>query len=314
MRLMAEGRLGREIALTCRGRIDGAGTQAIAIISATELARIAGCRYWHSPFSTISHAIDDPESWAKRWERFLNLGHGETPAPPDAEPVSLAAVVRDPDAFAGLPILIGEPRFHSPPGLGSPVLEGLRAELRAKYRIESKAELPLHRGPDGSLTAAIHVRRGDVSATKHAERYVADELLLRSIARLRAVVAPTGRPLHVNFYSEGVPDDFRAFAEAGCRLHISADALETFRNLVVADILVRAPGNFSRLAGLLSEGIVIGLTKNSPRLSNWVSRRVNGDLYVRPLRQALLARANWLERRKYYVRRWWRRRIPRIDL
>lgn len=311
VQLVAEGRLSRETALTCRGATDGAGAQAMRILSAMELARLSGCRYRHSPFSAISHAVGERESWTHRWERFLNLGHGETPAPPDAELVSLAAVVSDPAAFAGRSIVIAEPRYDLPSGWRWPLREGMRAELRVKYWLDSKAELPLHRGPAGSLTAAIHVRRGDVTATRNAERFVADEDVLRSIARLRAAVAPAGRPLHINLYSEGDPADFRAFAEAGCRLHISTDAMESFHNMVVADILVCAPGHFSRLAALLSEGIAIAPAKRSPLLSNWQPRRANGDLSVRRLRHALLARADWLERPRYYVWRWWQRRVRR---
>lgn len=313
VQLVAEGRLGREIAITCRGKTDGVGAQTMAIMSAMALARLVGCRYCHSPFTTMSHEIGDRESWAQRWERFLNLGHGETPVPPAAELVSLARIVCDPGAFVGRSIVIQERNYGLPSGGKWPAREGLRAELRAKYRLDSKAELPLHRGPAGSLTAAVHVRRGDVTATRNISRYMADEPILRSIARLRSAVASIGRPLHINLYSEGDPADFRAFAEAGCQLHISADPMESFHNLVAADILVSAPSSFSHLAALLSEGIVIPPKMRSTPMSNWLRRRANGDLSVKRLRQALLARANWLERRSYHVRRWWRRLATRIE-
>ncbi|HEX6119631.1 MAG TPA: hypothetical protein VFZ03_09280, partial [Dongiaceae bacterium] len=240
IRLAADGRLSSQISITCRGKDDGAGAQAIAAISAMTLARLIGCAYRHSHFTTMSHTAGDRVAWAQSWERFLNLGHGESPVATDAELVPLAAMVRDPDAYAGRPVVIAEPVFRIAPSLSWPVQEQLRPILRARYRLNSKAGLAVHGGPSGGLTAAMHMRRGDVTAD-HPWRYVADERILRSIERLQAAVATIDRPLRVDLYSEGDPADFAAFAQAGCRLHIGADAQETFHNMVMADILVRAP-------------------------------------------------------------------------
>ena len=306
IRLAADGRLGSQLAVTCRGKDDGAGAQAIAAISAMTLARLTGCAYRHSPFTTMSHTGGDRAAWAQSWERFLNLGHSESPATPDAETVSLAAMVRDPSAYAGRPVVIAEPVYRIARSLAWPVHEQLRPVLRTRYWLNSKAGLPVHGDPPRGLTAAVHVRRGDVTAD-HPWRYVAADRVLRSIDRLRSAVAAIGRPLGVDLYSEGDPADFAAFAQAGCRLHIGTDAQETFHSMVVADILVRAPGNFSELAGLLSQGIVITPSVHSAPLSGTLRRRANGDFPIKGLQRLLLARVSWMERRKFQVRRWWRR-------
>ncbi|HSE74551.1 MAG TPA: hypothetical protein VLB05_08565 [Dongiaceae bacterium] len=306
IRLAAEGRLGPGISVTCRGKNDGAGAQAIAAISAMTLARLTGCAYRHSPFTTMSHTGGDRADWAQSWERFLNLGHGETPVPPDAELVPLAAMVRDPDAHAGRAVVIAERVYRIARSRAWPIHEQLRTILRRRYWLSSKAGLPVHDDPPHGLTAAVHVRRGDVTAD-HPWRYVADDRILRSIERLQAAVAAIGRPLRVDLYSEGDPADFAAFARAGCRLHIGTDAQETFHNMVAADLLVRAPGNFSELAGLLSQGVVITPSVHSAPLSGTLRRRANGDFSIKGLQRMLLARAGWMERRKFQVRRWWRR-------
>lgn len=303
--LAADGRLGSQISITCRGKNDGAGAQAIAAISAMTLARLTGCAYRHSPFITMAHTDGDREEWARSWERFLNLGHDEEPVPPDAELVPLAAMVRDPGAYAGRPVVIAERVYRIAQSLAWPVHEQLRTILRARYWLSSKAAMPVHGGPSHGLTAAVHVRRGDVTAD-HPWRYVAEDRILRSIDRLRLAVAATGRPLGIDLYSEGDPADFAAFARIGCRLRIGIDAQETFHNMVVADILVRAPGNFSALAGLLSRGIVIAPSVHSAPLSGTLCRRANGDFSIKGLQRMLLARASWMERRKFQVRRWWR--------
>src|SRR5262245_5531941 len=73
-RLIAEGPLSPEIAVTCRGKRDGAGAQAMAVISALAMARLSGCRYLHSPFTSMAHAEGPREDWAQRWEAFFNFG------------------------------------------------------------------------------------------------------------------------------------------------------------------------------------------------------------------------------------------------
>ena len=303
--LAAEGRLGPQVAVTCLGRGDGVGAQAIGAVSAMVLARLIGRPYRHTPFATVSHTIGDPRDWARGWERFLSLGHGESPVPPDAETVPLAAIVSAPAAFSDRPVVIQEPVYRLG-RLAWPVQEALRATLRARYRVNEKTAIALHRGPPGTLTVAIHVRRGDVTP-EHPWRYVGDDRILRSIERLQTAVAAIGRAACLNLYSEGDSADFQAFADLGCRLHIGADTFETFHNMVAADILVRAPGNFSELAGLLSEGIAIAPSMHAAPVSNCLLRRANGDFSIKGLQRLLLARAGWLERRRLDARRWWRR-------
>ncbi|HET6620884.1 MAG TPA: hypothetical protein VFG64_13170 [Dongiaceae bacterium] len=305
-RLIAEGRLGPDIGVACRGKVDGAGAQAMAKISAMAVAKFAGCRYFHAPFTSMSHAAGDRQDWAGRWEAFLDLGAGERPVPEDAEPVPLAAAVQDPALYAGRPVVIVERMFHLPEAAGWRIRDGLRDALRAKYWGSPKAAIPSHRAPAG-LTAAIHLRRGDVNPSSHAERYVRNEVVLRHIARLREAIVPFGRPLTINLYSEGAAEDFRAFADAGCNLHIGADTFETFHNMVTADILMSATSMFSYLAGLLSRGVVLDHRGRAPELANWLHRRPDGSIPVKRLRRALLERVGWVEQARYRVRLWRRR-------
>lgn len=307
-RLIAEGRISRDIGVTARGKADGAGAQALAVVSAMVLARFAGCRYVHSPFASMAHAPGEPADWAQRWERFLNFGDGEARAPGDATFVPIAAALADPAACGGQSVVIAGRLFALPERKVAAVREGLRGELRAKYRRSPKAGIPSHRAASG-LTAAVHLRRGDVNNTRHARRHVGDAAMLRAIARLQTAVTPLGQKLTINLYSEGSAEDFGAFAALGCRLHISADPFESFHNMVTADILMIAPSSFSRLAGLLSGGVVLDHRTHSAGLSNWLRRRRNGDIPVRRIRRALIARMSRAERWRCRIRRWWRRLI-----
>lgn len=302
-RLIAERRLRPDIAVTCRGRTDGAGQQAIAVISAMMLARYAGCRYLHSPLARMAHAEGAPEAWAERWERFFNFGDGETLTPRDAELVPLPAAITDPEAYADRPIVIVQSLFGLPDEAAAEVGDALRSDLRAKYWRSPKTSIPSHRGPAGGLTIAIHVRRGDVSRMKNANRYTPDEKTLRQIERLKRALAPFGRRLTFNLYSEGKVEAFRRFAEGGCNLHISEDPFETLHNMVTADILLGAYSNFSYVAGQLSEGIVLDHRRRYPRFTGWIGRRKNGDIPIKRLRQALLRRSGWPKRCAFHLRR-----------
>ncbi|HET6620883.1 MAG TPA: hypothetical protein VFG64_13165 [Dongiaceae bacterium] len=302
-RLIAEGRLAPPLGVTCRGRKGGAGSQAMAFISAMATARFIGCRYFHSPFGTVAHAEGSPTEWAQRWESFLNLGDGEPAVPSGMELVRLSDVLTNPTFYSDRPIVIAERRLHVPSPDGTRITDGLRSELRAKYWRGPKASIPLHRGSDRELTVALHLRRGDVSRAQNGERYVPDQRMLHQIARLKRALAPFGRPLRFNLYSEGEPAGFRIFAEAGCGLYISTDPFETFHNMVAADILVGAYSMFSYAAALLSEGIVLDHRVHAPAHSGWISRRGDGDISIKRLRRALLGRMGWRERWAWRIRR-----------
>ena len=308
-RLVADTRFGANIAVTCRGKVDGAGAQAMATISAMAMARFARCRYLHSPFTSVAHAEGMPQDWARRWESFLNFGDGETLVPEGAELVSLDSVIQAPGNYAGRPVIIVERVFGLPAEIGVPIRDGLRSELRAKYWRSSKSSIPSHRGPAGGFTVAIHLRRGDVTRMKNVNRYAPDEFVLRQIDRVKQTLAPFGRPLTLNLYSEGAVADFRAFADAGCNLHVSEDTFETFHNMVTADILVGAYSTFSYVAGLLSEGIMLDHRVRAPGFSNWISRRKNRDISIKRLRHAVLGGMGWLERFRYRARRC-RQKVP----
>lgn len=302
-RLVAEGRLLPETGVTCRGKVDGAGAQAMAVISGLAMARLVKCRYLHSPFVSMAHAQGSHEDWARRWEAFFNFGDGEAFVPLDAELVPLGEAVSDPPAYAGRPIVVVARVFGLPGEEGTRIRDALRSDLRAKYWRSPKAAIPSHRGPSGGFTVAIHVRRGDVTSDNHANRYAPDAVVLRQIARVKQALAPFGKPVTLNLYSEGKEEDFRRFAEAGCRLHVSQDPFETFHNMVTADILLGAYSTFSYVAGHLSDGIILDHRVRQPRLANWIGRRHDRNISIKRLRKALLKRLSWWQRMTFRMRR-----------
>jgi hypothetical protein len=59
--------------ITCSGKKDGAGAQALATLSTMLFARDAGLHYVHTPFKHIQHNPDGDPVWEKKWEAFFGF-------------------------------------------------------------------------------------------------------------------------------------------------------------------------------------------------------------------------------------------------
>jgi hypothetical protein len=276
LRNIMVGRPELRVPITCSGRADGAGGQALSVVSALAFAANHRCRYLHTPFRRISHVAGDPGEWMRRWEAFFGFGHGETAVPADAEIVPLRRFVRlcrrDPSYFPG-PRTVLNAHCFGYSEFSKHDISHLSPRLRAKYHSSDKSGIMLHRMP-GAINVAIHVRRGDVGVDHF--RHMADGPILNAVAQLRATFESIGRAATFNAFSEGVPDQFRPYSEAGCRLHLGTDTFETLHNLVAADVLVAAPSAFSWVAALLSEGIVLSPSLDWGVRDGWLARAADG--------------------------------------
>jgi hypothetical protein len=99
------------ISVTCLGRHDGAGAQALGVISTLLWAEAIGGRYLHSPFARMDHAVATTgEAWAARWEQFLNLGHGECRVPRGARIIPASDLPTRPETLAKPRTVVASPR------------------------------------------------------------------------------------------------------------------------------------------------------------------------------------------------------------
>ena len=140
-------------------------------------------------------------------------------------------------------------------------------ELREKYRLSPK---PAPTGyDDGRVQIAVHLRRGDVgSSGQFSERFTADEVVLSHVRRVLEAVGPNRAT--VRLFSQGSPDDFRAFAELGVHLHLDDDVFETFHHFVQSDILFVAKSTFSYLGGVIGGNVCICEPFWHPPLPGWL--------------------------------------------
>jgi hypothetical protein len=141
----------------------------------------------------------------------------------------------------------------------------------------------------------MHVRRGDVTATsKSARNFTPNEAFVRTLDAIKAAVCARVPEARIKLFSQGDPEIFAEFAEAGCELHLDESALETHLQLVTADVLISSKGAFSYTAGVLNDGITLYDPQKYRPLADWIVREADGSFDVAQFTQRLdatLARA-----------------------
>jgi len=270
--------------ITCRDRHDGGGAQTAARISTMILAGLKGMTYAHTPLADVEHAppgMSDQE-WGARWEDFFNLGHGEVTATEIESRGYPQVVVAKPHRFLPrsrrLHVVAHCHKFtdHHPEAWAA-----IAPRLREKYALTPKPQLAGY--DDGRIHIAVHLRRGDVAATgKHAQWFTPDEVVLARLRRVLAAIGPDRVSLRL--FSQGRPEDFRAFTDLGARLHLDDDVFETFHHFVRSDVLLIAKSTFSYLGAVIGGKVCIAEPFWHPELPGWLSP---DDLATPALERAL---------------------------
>lgn len=256
--------------ITCRDRDDGGGAQISARVSAMICARLKGLTYAHSPVKDVAHVPEgtDPADWSQAWEDFFNLGDGEVSATDIEERGYPLVAVPKPHRFlARSRRLHVVAHCHKLTDKHPEAWAAIAPVIREKYFLSAKPELPGY--GDGKVQVAVHMRRGDVGATgRFSERFTADDLVLD---RLKCALAAIG-PDHatVRIFSQGEPEDFRAFTDLGARLHLDDDVFESFHHFVHSDVLFAAKSTFSYLGGVIGGNVCVYEPFRHPRLPGWL--------------------------------------------
>jgi len=272
-RALRSGATGKNLLVMAIGKNDGAGSQAQANMSALCFARAHGLAYVHRPFATIEHAEGDMDSWVRACETYFNLGAGEMTLDRVSAPVipvdRLPLVPHHTSAIVTAEHYL---RFcNNDPGAWERVLPDLRAKFWG-----NKKRSP--RRP-GEIRIAVHMRRGDVSASnsKVARNFTPNGVFVNTLSRLKALLDARACRARIGVYSQGMPEDFADLTALGAELHLDTPALETHRALVDADVLIMSKGAFSYTAGILNEGITLYDPQKYRRLEPWVARNADGS-------------------------------------
>lgn len=257
--------------ITCRDRDDGGGAQISARISTMILARLKGLTYAHTPVSNVAHAPAGMpgEEWSRSWEEFFNLGSGEISAAEiESRGYPVVTVPKPHRFFPRSRRLQVVAHCHKVTDHHPEAWASLAPLLREKYALSPKPDLPGYE--KGRLQVAVHLRRGDVgSSGRFSERYTGDEVVLGRLKRVMDAVGP--ERVIVRLFSQGSPEDFRAFTDLGASLHLDDDVFETFHHFVRSDVLFLAKSTFSYLGGLIGGKLCIYEPFWHPKLPGWLT-------------------------------------------
>ena len=281
----------RSAYITCTGKTDGIGAQAIAIISTLLFARGSGLQYLHTPFKKIAHNYDDDPEWEQKWERFFNLGSGELQFHDlhgDSEGLIRRSLRSGPheddlplESRAGDVLEIGHCLKYA--DCNPDLFTFIRADLRKRYHLTPKIEVRR----DGVLILAMHVRRGDVSAS--AARFTSNRDLSLLLSQLESMLGKV--PFEVHLFSQGSEDDFPEFS-GRVIFHLDENPFQTFQWLVGADILITAKSTFSYTAAILSQGTVIYFPFWHRPMWNWLRVDRHGAIRKTDLLRSLARRSS----------------------
>jgi len=130
--------------ITCRGKTDGCGAQAHAVMSALAFAKAVGVRYLHSPFFRVAHGPKGVD-WALQCESFFGLGNGEKNAGAATVPVEM--VISKPRPLGRT--VVEAPHYHAFLDRNPDFYRVIAPDLRRKYASSDKSELPLHHAAEG---------------------------------------------------------------------------------------------------------------------------------------------------------------------
>jgi len=235
-------------AITCDVRSswaarEGAGSQAFQIMRTISFARASGLTYLHSPFSIIHHPDRPMPEWVAAWEKVFNLGAGEAPCDGLRR-----GVINNDYNLADLDLCFGwSERTKQPDNW----FKALIPEFRRKYYL-NKSPRTTH-----EVGIAVHIRRGDVSASQNNTMYTSTEKVLAISSAVKAMLELRGVANTIRVYGQGKLADFTELSPLGAEYFLDADPIWTMQELVEADILVLAKSCFSYCAGLISDGIKV---------------------------------------------------------
>jgi hypothetical protein len=278
---LSKGLLPQGVRITCAGRDDGFGRQAMARISGLNFAKAFGATYVDTPFTAIGHAPGDMGAWVDAWEKRFNFGKGEVSiGSDDFQIVDYSDYLRHGHEITDKVVL----RFQQCFWLGRRFpdsFEDIADSLREKFGVTPRVRT------EKQIVVAVHVRRGDVGKNRNALRFTPNRKIVRAIECLREVLDELGVKGTFQVHSQGDPEDFAEFSQIGCELYLDTDAILTMQMLVEADVLLMAKSSFSYLAAIINDGVKIYEPMFDPPLSSWIVRRRDGSFDQKRAKESL---------------------------
>jgi hypothetical protein len=209
-----------KIYYTISGKTDGFGAQYHAMMSGIALCENKKYVYIHTPFKQMEHGVN-----IEKLNEFIGI-KGET-----------------------APCTIKEEWSREVHDSLTPSIyytDKVIKIIRDAYYSTPKPKI------SAGIDIAIHIRRGDVSNRKNAERFTSNTEYAQIIRSLK-LLYPS---YNILIFSEGDVADFADLNLDSSYFRLNTDVMETFHSLVSAKVLVIAKSSFSYAAAILNKNII----------------------------------------------------------
>jgi len=152
---------------------------------------------------------------------------------------------------------------HNPfPGLLTQYYSQVVEELQQVYwSLDRGIELKYN---SDKVSVAIHIRRGDINASKNPDRWLDLEYYASIIDKFNLEL----NSLDIHIFSEGQPEDFKVLMRENVTLQLGGSDLEALHHMSAADILVTGQSSFSIMASYFNRGVTI-YTPLKNLMYNW---------------------------------------------
>jgi hypothetical protein len=266
-----------ECYITCSGKRDGAGAQALAIMSTMVFAEIMHIKYIHTPFAMLQHNYENDVDWEKKWENFFNLGKGELKIGDNLLNISREIPLGE------SPLKIRKQtntlfvvrHCHDYVDMFPNKYFRLKNKLVEKYYASSKSGYGLHYEPN-KVNVAIHLRRGDVNdKNQFRDKFTENRFVVDVLSKILEIFALQGVESSICIYSIGEMAEFKELEKLNLKFFLNISPFTTFHNLVCADVLIMSKSTFSYSAALLSNGIVFYESFRHQPLNSWIKVNKN---------------------------------------
>ncbi|NJN11917.1 MAG: hypothetical protein HC836_29305 [Richelia sp. RM2_1_2] len=263
--------------ITCAGKNDGAGAQALAILSTQLFAYNTGIKYVHTPFKNIQHNNENKSDWEKSWEEFFGLGKGELKIDEldlsCINSIQISDVSQIPLNTSGNLYIVSQ--CHDYANLFPNRYKNLKEKLIEKYLSCSKDKYLSNVYDSTNLNIVLHIRRGDITSKGNSsERYTSNDVINYILQNIISSISNLNLKCSINIYSQGQPEEFKKIIDKyqnyNINMHLNECVFQTFHGLVNADILLMSKSTFSYTAALLSRGIKIYEPFYHRPLDNWL--------------------------------------------
>ena len=232
---------------TIVNKTDGFGSQLHACFSLIAYCVYNNSRYVHSPFTRMQHNDANNPNFPQIMNDFINIeSNYDTIQQISNYENSLVTGVQEGYFVHGS---LSPEFFYN---------NNVLIILREIYNSKPKPQIPNYETSKNNIV--LHIRRGDVNATKYPSRWSSDQDYINLLHKtIENVGSDNITNYEIHILSEGEPHIFKAITDVypDIKLHLSTDIQQTFHMMVIADILIMSKSSFCYCAGLINKNKVV---------------------------------------------------------